>query len=197
MRQIFIFILFAFYLQTASSQSDSLPPGSIGYRLTKATEQARLKNYTEAISIVNSAMAIDSCNEHIYALKSELLWMSKNYYASALCYQRAMTLDRDSSYLKGANLFLGVLYEKAGLRDEAQKHYLKAIELFENYKRKDDRFFEATNGIDYAVALILSGKDKGWTGLMNSNKFDRYKDLHKGKTRTEVFETYWKEYDGG
>jgi tetratricopeptide (TPR) repeat protein len=195
MKQISILILFSFSLHALNSQSNNLPPESIGYRLTKATEQARLKNYTEAILIVDSAMSIDSSNEHIYALKSELLWLSKDYYASAICFQKAMTLNRDSSYLKGADLFLGVLYEKAGFRDEAQKHYLKAIDLFENFERIDDRFFETSNGIDYAVALILSGKKKDWTGLMSSNKFDRYKDLYKGKTRAEVFETYWKEYD--
>ncbi len=195
MRRLLLYILTLLLVEVGYTQRDSLPPGSIGYRLTKATEQAKLKNYTKAISIVDSAMQIDSCNEHIYALKSELLWMSRNYYASAQCYQKAMALDRDSSFLKGANLFLGVLYEKAGFRDEAQKHYLKAIDLLENHKRKDDRFFETSNGIDYAVALILSGKVKGWIGLMSSNKFDRYKDLYKGKTRSEVFETCWKEYD--
>jgi tetratricopeptide (TPR) repeat protein len=197
MQKLFLPILFVLYFKTGKSQSDSLPPGSIGYRLTKAIEKARLKDYDKAILIVDSAMAIDSSNEHIFALKSELLWMKKDYYAAALCYRRAMTLDKDSSYLKGAHLFLGVLYEKAGFRDKAQNYYLKAIELFENYKRKDDRFFENSNGINYAVALILSGTQRGWKGLMSSSKFDRYKELYKGKSREQVLEAYWKEYDGG
>jgi tetratricopeptide (TPR) repeat protein len=174
-----------------------LPVSLVGYRLTKAVEQARLKNYDKAITIVDSAMAIDSYNQHIFALKSELLWMKKDYYSAALCYRQAMSLDKDSSYLKGADLFLGVLYEKAGFRDEAQKYYLKAIDLFENYIRKDDRFFENSNGIDYALALILSGTKKGWKGLMSSSKFDKYKELYKEKSREQVLEVYWNKYDGG
>ncbi|HEX7845647.1 MAG TPA: hypothetical protein VF476_07560 [Chitinophagaceae bacterium] len=195
MQKILLFILFALYFNTGNSQSDSLPTGSIGHQLTRAIEKARLKDYDKAILIVDSAMVVDSSNEHIFALKAELLWMKKDYYAAAICYQRAMFLDKDSSYLKGAYLFLGVLNEKAGLPNEAQKYYLRAIDLFENYRRKDDHLFEVSNAIDYAVALILSGSKREWKGLMSGSNFDKYKELYKEKSRRQVLEAYWKEYD--
>jgi len=196
MRTLIIFILFVLHAEIGHTQSDTLPPGSIGYRLTKAIEKSREKKYDEAIIIVDSAISIDSTNENTYALKAELLWMKKDYYNATIFFRRAMSFDKDSSYLKGAYLFLGVLYEKADLIDEAQKQYLKAINLFENNKREDDRFFENVNAMDYAVALKLSGIEKKWEGLMNEPRFSQFHELHKGKSREEVLKSYWDQYDG-
>lgn len=142
-------------------------------------------------------LSIDSTKDHIYALKAEFLWMKKDYYSAALVYRRAMSLDTDSSYLKGAYLFLGILFEKAGLCEEAQKQYLQAIYLFENVKRSNDRFFESTNVIDYSVALKLSGIEKKWEGLMSNPRFNKFHELYKGQSREEVLEKFWKEYDSG
>ena len=197
MQKLFILISVLLLAETGYSQTDSLPRGGIGYHLTKAIEKSREKKYNEAIAIVDSVLLIDSTKDNIYSLKAEFLWMKRDYHNAALFYKRAMSLDTDSSWLKGAHLFLGVLYEKAGNCEEAQRHYLKAIYLFENVKRQNDRFFEHSNIIDYAVALKLSGIEKEWEGLMSEPRFNKYHELYKGQSREEVLDKFWKEYDGG
>jgi len=197
MRRLFIIISAFVFVKNGYSQADSLPPGSVGYRITKAIEKAREKKYDEAIRMVDSLLPIAKAKDDMYGLKAEFLWLKKDYHNAALAYEQAIVIDRDSSHLKGAYLFLGVLYEKAGNRDEAQKQYLTAIYLLETNKRKNDRFFEPSNIVDYAVALKLSGLDKKWEGFMSDPRFDKYHGMFKGRSRTEVLKKYWGQYDGG
>ena len=196
MRKTLLIITF-FSLNIAYCQSDTLRRGTIGYFLKNAVEKESEKKYEEAIIITDSAMTIDSNNENIYGVKAEILWMMKNYYQAALNYQKALLLDKDRSFLNGAYLFLGVLYEKAGLRVHAQTQYLKAIYFFEHRKRNDDKYFANVNKIDYAIALKLSGNEKVWEKLLDEPFYQRLRLVYIGKSRDEILEMYFKQFCGG
>ena len=198
---IIALIIMAFSTSGAHGQSNNLKHGTIGYFIQAAIEKAREKKYEEAIDIVDSAIAIDTNNENVYQVKAEFLWMKEDYFQAAVNYQKAMSLDKDSSFLRGAYLQLGVLYEKAGYLEEAQSNYIKAIYLFENVKRENDRFFEYPNRIDYATVLILSGNDKKWNQLMadpifSTLPYSTLREKYNGKTRTEILEIYWEPFKG-
>lgn len=197
MRKLILFILTVVCIGKAHSQSDTLPKSSIGYFLTKALQDFKEKKYVDAFATLDSAIKRDSTNKNIYSLKAEFCWLTKDYNNAAANFQKSMTLDKDSSYLKGAYVFLGVLYEKAGHLNEAQKNYKQAVFLFENNSRKDDRIFEFPNILDYVTALKLLGIIKKWEGLMSHPGFAKYHDMYKEKSRDEVLAKYWAEYDGG
>ncbi|HEV8270170.1 MAG TPA: hypothetical protein VGQ04_02630 [Chitinophagaceae bacterium] len=169
--------------------------GQSGF-VERALNKAREKKYEEAIILVDSALVIDSNNSDIYTIKAEFLWMSKNYYQAAISYQKALVLDEDHSFLHGAYLMVGILYEKAGMRTHAQTYYLKAIYFFETKKRKDDKFFEVSNKEDYAVSLKLSGNDQEFERLLDEPFYKSLLQRYIGKNRSEVLEIFFKPFSG-
>jgi tetratricopeptide (TPR) repeat protein len=191
----FILILTLLFFTSASAQRDSLPPGSIGYYLSKAVEESRAKNYKLAISFVDSAMAKDSNNENIYSLRAEILLRDKRFIEAATDYQRALLLDRDQSYSFGAYVFLGVLYEKAKLRDKAQAQYQKSVYFFEHRRRRNDKLFEPYDRMDYVLALLLSGNQVPWDILDNGPLFREFREKYYGKSRENIIAAYLEVYE--
>lgn len=190
-------IIFFLSFETAYCQTSDLPKGSVGYFLTKAVDMSRDKKYEEGLVFIDSAFSVDSDNENIFALKAEILWMMKRFSEAAENYQKALLLDKDSSYLFGAYLFLGVLYEKAKMQTQARLQYLKAVYFFETKKKKSDKFFADVNKIDYALALKLSGNNEAWDKLLDEPFYKKNLDVYIGKTREEVLEIYFQPFSGG
>jgi tetratricopeptide (TPR) repeat protein len=195
--QKILVILFLLSFDTTYGQINDLPKGSIGYFLTKAVDMSRDKKYEEGLVFIDSAFRVDSDNENIFALKAEILWMMKRFSEAAENYQKALLLDKDSSYLFGAYLFLGVLYEKANMPTQARLQYLKAVYFFENKKKKSDKFFADVNKIDYALALKLSGNNGAWDKLLDDPFYKKRLDIYIGKTREEILEIYFQPFSGG
>ena len=164
--------------------------------IKEALSKAEEKKYEEALILVDSVLAVDSSNFNFYTIKAEFLWMSKNYYQAALIYQKALLMDEDHRFLNGAYLMLGVLYEKAGLRVQAQIQYLRAIYFLETRKRKDDKLFLVPNKIDYVTAIILSGNDKEIKKISDDPFYKSYLEPYIGKSRNEVLEIFFKPFSG-
>ena len=189
-----ILILFFFCFTEARSQINSPAPGTIGHFLTKAVEMESERKYGQALIFIDSAKAIDSTNSNIYNCEAEILWMMEDFPKAAKSYQTALLLDTDSSYLLGAYLFLGVLYEKAKMLTQAETQYQKAVNFFETKKHKLEKYFERTNKEDYALSLFLSGNINAWNKLIKEFPYKDWLKQYFGKSRKEVLEIYFAPY---
>lgn len=197
MQRHFLFILLVIACKTAYNQTDTLRYGKVGYFLKRAVDFESKKEYDQAIAFTDTALKIAPTSESVFAVKAEILWMMKRFSEAAENYQKALLLDTDGSYLFGAYLFLGVLYEKANKPIQAQAQYLKAVYFFENKKEKNDKFFADVNRLDYALALKLSGNNDAWDKLLNEPFYKNSLAAYVGKTREQILEIYFQPFSGG
>lgn len=121
--------------------------------------------------------------------------MNGQFKLAAENYQMALLFDTDSSFLYGAYLFLGVLYEKANLAEQAQTQYLKAVYFFETKKHKFARLFKKSNDEDYALSLFLSGNTKKWKSLLDNYYYKNLLEKYIGKSRDEILKIYFNPYE--
>ena len=107
--------------------------------------------------LLDSSLALDSTRPEPYVLKSESLWALKRYAEAAKNYKRYMAI-RKPDYLIGAYVLLGMLYDKAKMRKEANIEYRNAIHTYENGYQPPR--FDITEEIEYVFAFGLLGNKK-------------------------------------
>lgn len=191
--RIWLISFLAFICTGLLAQEDTQIFRSVSYT-NKALEMAKEKKYDTAIILIDSAMLFQKNNSGSFHVKAEFLWMKKDFLAAANAYQTAILLDDDSSFLFGAYLHLGVLYEMAGILDKAQSQYLKAVYLFENKANKLHKYFEMQDNMDYSLALLLSGKLDSFEKIIGKKPAKEWLAKYLGKSRQEVIEIYFSEY---
>jgi len=152
-------------------------------------------DFNKAITLIDSAIALDSNCDHAFVIKSEFLWTQKRYAEAAENYKRALWLNRDTSFFFGAYLVFGVLLEKSYQLQEAKVNYLKAIKLFEA-KKQLDKFYPNVDREDYAVAVCLSGNKTKWRQLLKDPSYIDLLKKYRRKSRVEVRDTYFQKYGG-
>jgi tetratricopeptide (TPR) repeat protein len=189
-----IFILFFFIGFVCAGQEGTTDKSRLGYYLTNALDLAKQFKHDDAIMMLDSAEIINNKKGFIYQLRAELLWMKNNFIAAAKDYQKAILLDSDSSFLFGAYLHLGILYEKAGLLDKAQSEYLRAVYFFENKTHKLQKYFEMSNNQDYTLSLLLSGKIVSMEKVVGNKTIKEWLKPYLGKTRESIIEIYFEPF---
>ena len=84
---------------------------------------ASQKNYfKKCIRLIDSSIIYDSSKSWSFMIKAEAHWLIGEYADAAKAYEKAMTLGSDF-LLVGANVLLGMLYDKADNSGEAKRHY--------------------------------------------------------------------------
>ncbi len=103
------------------------------------------QNYTEAMRLVNEAMAIDKKSADLYYYKSLIFIAQNNYAASTATLYKCLELNRN---YKDAYFYLGAAFDNLGETQNALNNYKRFLDM-----TKDD-ILGSNERIDYAKARI-------------------------------------------
>lgn len=118
---------------------------------------ASQKNYfKKCIRLIDSSILYDSTKSWSYIIKAEAHWLISEFKDAAISYKKAMTLDSEFVSI-GANVLLGMLYDKAENFNQAKQQYSIAINLWENGYTAKHKLFQIQEEIDYIKAIGLMG----------------------------------------
>ena len=195
-RVLFFSLIVLFFAEPLFGQSDDGRKAKCLKYIQLALDTANAKDYEMGLVIIDSAMAIDSVSGDIIDLKAEFLWHNKRFYEAAIYYKRALLADTDSSKSFGAYFFLGLLYEKAGLFEEAKSQYTMAVYLFENKINRHERLFAPDKRVEYPLSVLLSGDLDKWNRLIKEDNYKIACEIYCGKSRQEIIERCFNLYGG-
>jgi tetratricopeptide (TPR) repeat protein len=175
--------------------SDSVKKKAIRLQI-RAFDAEQKDQFDSAILFADSSIALNSTRYEPYIIKAESLWFLKRYSEAAKTYKKKMEVKRPD-FLIGAYVLLGMLYDKAGMFNEAKEQYLLAIKTWENCYQSPQ--FDKTEEIEYVFAFGLLGDIKKWKEKLSelSKKYpsSNYKQF-ESMSRQELLEHHFSPFGG-
>jgi tetratricopeptide (TPR) repeat protein len=191
----FFILLILLPLFSFSQLSDSVKKKAIRLQI-QAFEAEQKQQFDSAILFADSSIALNSKRYEPYVIKAESLWYLKCYSEAAETYKKYMEFERPD-FLVGAYVLVGMLYDKAGMFNEAKEQYLLAIKTWENGNQPSR--FDQTEKIEYVFALGLLGDTKKWkeklSELINKYPSLNYKQF-ESMSRQELLEFHFSPFGG-
>jgi tetratricopeptide (TPR) repeat protein len=191
-----VFILLLFFCQSGYSQTtDSLKKQAIRLQV-RAFDAERNHDFETAILLADSSIALDSTRYEPFITKAESQWYLKRFSAAAETYKKSMNVKKPD-FLVGAYVLLGMLYDKAGMFEEAKKQYRLAIKTWENGYQPPR--FDKTEEQEYVFAFGLLGDTKNWkqklAELSKKYSSSNYQQF-ENKSRQELLEHHFSPFGG-
>jgi tetratricopeptide (TPR) repeat protein len=178
-----------------SQPSDSVKKKAIQLQI-RAFDAEQKHHFDSAILLADSSITLDSTRYEPYIIKAESLWFLKRYAEAAETYKKKMEVKRPD-FLIGAYVLLGMLYDKAGMFNEAKEQYLLAVKTWENGYQPPR--FDKTEEMEYVFAFGLLGDTRKWKRKLAelSKKYpsSNYQQF-ESKSRQELLEHHFSPYGG-
>jgi tetratricopeptide (TPR) repeat protein len=197
MKAFALILTFFLSLSSTCQTSDSTKKKALDFE-NKAWSAYQSHEFEKCISLLDSSISLDSTRPFAFIIKSESLWFLKRYAEAAETYKKWMTLEKNV-LLVGAYVFLGMLYDKADIHDQAKEQYIKAIKTYEK-GYKPIATFENVEEIEYVFAFGLLSDTEKWrqklAGLIKKYPSSNYERFEK-MSRKELLEFHFEPFSGG
>lgn len=193
MNRLIVICLAMFLSSLANSQArDSIKARFFQDSAWKAYKENYFK---KSIRLLDSAILYDNTKGDFYHLKAEALWFVDEYAEAAKNYQNLISLDGDYLLKVGARVFLGMLYDKAGMPTQAKNEYVSAVTLWESGYKPLNQFREYEQS-DYLLALTFLGEKEKVRKAVNDAKEYRFKEVLEWLKipPRELLEIHFKEF---
>jgi tetratricopeptide (TPR) repeat protein len=195
-RLLFFLLLFAEFgygQPTTSKRQRALEFQDLSWKASLA------RDYEKGIRFADSSILLDSIRSEPVILKAEALTALKRYREAAEAYQRWIFLST-SVLVVGAHVHLGMLYDKAGMSENAKANYLKAIQLYESGQYFQLKGFGPVEYWEYVIAFGLLGHLK-----IFKEKLDAFKLQNPGydigmfqtMDREDLLRHHFRFFEGG
>ncbi len=196
MKVIALILIFFLSLSGACQTSDTTYQKA-GDLENKAWNAYQNREFEKCISLLDSSISLDNTRPFAFIIKSESLWFLKRYAEAAETYKKWIPLEKNV-LLVGAYVFIGMLYDKADMFDQAKEQYLKAIKTYKN-SYKPIATFQNVEEIEYVFAFGLLGNTKKWkekladlTKRYPSSKYQQFEKMSRKELLEFHFEPFSK-----
>jgi len=141
----------------------------------------------EALKLVDKAIILDNKNTYSYINKATIYIKLERYKDAREALQKIIELKKDYPELY---LYIGVLYEKQGDLNNANKNYEKALLIFNNQLDKDKKNIDIKFNILFSKIFICSKEEV----LDELNKLSEQNiDTYKIKLMKQIIADFDKE----
>lgn len=177
--------------------SDSISKSALDFE-DRAWNAYQNHDFEKCILLLDSSISLGNTRPFALIIKSESLWFIKRYSEAAETYKKWMLIEKNV-LLVGARVFVGMLYDKADMPEQAKEQYLEAIETYENCY-KPISTVENVEEIEYVFAFGLLGDTEKWkeklAGLIKKYPSSNYQRFEK-MTKKELLEFHFEPFSGG
>lgn len=205
MKRLTIISLFLSYSLISKSQAKHAPRAR--FFEDSAWKVYQKHYFRKSITLLDSALFYDSTNGFSYSLKAEAQWFLGNYVDAAETYKKKISLGEESLLKVSANVFLGMLYGKAKMPEQAKAQYILAVKLWES-GYVPHKHFKMVEELDYFLALAFLEEKAKAMKIISERSLDgltypkrrELENQHErclllfDKTPEELLEEHFKEY---
>jgi tetratricopeptide (TPR) repeat protein len=163
-----IFLLLLFSLHSNSQENDSLKARVFYDSAWKAFKAYYFK---KSIRLLDSVIYYRPSFRPAYDLKAEALLSLGEYAEAARTYKIVVGFGDDRLLKVSANVFLGMLYAKAGMNVEASVQYTSAVSLWES-GYQPDKNFRNVEELDYFLALAFLQQKRKVLDIIDGYNYD-------------------------